>query len=140
MRTSSGIEYQVLNALLCEDARKDKLEKDILIGVFSGNISVSEFPANIPLAVWLNLAVSGAGKDAINVRLTCPGRNNTISGRFELEKKEAARELISVSTPTALVNLKKPGKLRFQIQQASGRWKTVLSKDVSLRSEKAIEA
>jgi len=131
MKSSSGLAYEVLNAILCEDARKDKSEKDILVGVFSGNIFVSKFPANVPLVVWLNVKVRGVGKDSLEVKLTSPSSKKPLTGTFLLEKKESdTYDTLSVATPTAMVSMEKPGDLKFQIKQSNGRWKTLISKKV----------
>lgn len=40
------------NAILCEDIRDEVGNKKTLVGVFSGDIVVGEFPANIRVAVY----------------------------------------------------------------------------------------
>lgn len=131
MKSSTGLDFEVLNAILCEDARKDKSEKDILVGVFSGNIFVNQFPANVPLVVWLNVRVRGAGKDTIEVKLSGPTKKKSLTGTFQLEKKESdTYETLSVATPAAIVPIERPGELKFQIKQPNGRWKTIISKKV----------
>ncbi|MEX0923286.1 MAG: hypothetical protein WDZ84_10960 [Rhodovibrionaceae bacterium] len=130
MKAKSNISYKVLNALFCEDARKDKDEKDILVGVLSGYIYVSHFPARIPLSVWLNVEIKGRGKKEVEVRILVD-RKQVTRGSFKMEKKEKDSEAtLSLSTPKAVVPIDKPGTLKFQIRLDSGRWKDIIRKPI----------
>ena len=39
--------------LLCDDVRKEDNGKEFLIGVYSGNILLSELPTNLIVCLWL---------------------------------------------------------------------------------------
>jgi hypothetical protein len=135
-----GVEYKVLNALICEDARKDLNRKDILIGVYSGNISVKKFPAALSIVVWMNLLVEGLGSRVIEVRIIGPNKKPLIAGDLNIDKKEPNKnDTISTSTPHALFTLDEPGTLRFQIKTPAGRWKDVVTKEVIHRPEADIK-
>lgn len=141
MTTKGGdVEYKVMSALVCEDARKDLNHKDILIGVYSGNITVKSFPATMSIVVWMNLLVEGFGKRAIDVRIIGPRKKPLIGGALNIEKKARDQvDTISLSTPHALFTLDGPGTLKFQIKTPAGRWKDVVTKEIIHRPDAEIK-
>lgn len=140
MSKKEDVEYKVINALVCEDARKDLNHKDILVGVYSGNITVKNFPAAMSIVVWMNLSVEGLGTKAIAVRIVGPHKKTLLAGELSIEKRERNQaDTISVSTPHALFNIEGPGTLRFQIKTPSGRWKDIVTKEIVHRADAVIK-
>ena len=64
-----------INAVVvCDDIRREITGKDILIGVYAGNIVVPQFPFKIRLAFWVEYEAERAGEHIIKLRLTYSGR------------------------------------------------------------------
>lgn len=62
-------EITILNCVLCEDIRKEVSQKEILIGVYSGDIVTKNYPAQLNLVYWLQHFTSTAGDHSFEVRL-----------------------------------------------------------------------
>lgn len=61
---------QFRNAILCEDVREEIRNKKSLMGVFTGDVVVSEFPARIRMAIYLEYApIKGEGQHIIEIVL-----------------------------------------------------------------------
>jgi len=131
VKRNTGLQFKILMALFCEDARKDEHGKDILVGVFSSNnIVVRSFPAKIWLGAWLNIEVEGAGEESIDIRFLGPRKKELITGKLRLQRQDEGHEIISLGTPSAMLTVDEPCSLRFQVKKPSGRWKDVISKEI----------
>lgn len=121
--------FQVLAALICDDARREANGKEILIGVYSGNVSVKQLPANITLSAWINLQVKGPADYDFEVRVIDPSGRTAVDGKFGL-KAINEYDHTGTSLPKFPIYAEKEGTLKVQIRQSGGRWQTVIEKDV----------
>ena len=121
--------FQVINALICDDVRKEANGKDILIGVYSGNISVKKVPANIMLSAWINLQIEEPGEFNFEVRVIDPSGRTIVDGKIGLKAKEK-HDTASISLPKFSIMAQSMGKLKVQIRKRGGRWQTIISKDL----------
>lgn len=67
--------YSIDSYILCEQIRQEIRNKVSIIGVFSADIVVSEFPSTFPVTIYLEIDAQTAGKIELNVRLISPGPN-----------------------------------------------------------------
>ena len=65
---------EIATVLVCDDVRKEVTNKDILIGVYAGDIVVPAFPAWIALAVWLELITKENGVYDMSFRIGMSNR------------------------------------------------------------------
>jgi hypothetical protein len=84
---------KVTSALICDDIRREITGKDILIGVYAGDIIVPQVPFSIPLTLWFELSPEKTGPHKVSVRLSYAGE--------EVFKLEAGIDVQSVG-PAAL--------------------------------------
>lgn len=56
--------------LFCDDVRRETTGKDILIGVYGGDILVNSFPQWLPLAIWAEIEAEKPGHHTLLFRLT----------------------------------------------------------------------
>jgi hypothetical protein len=62
-----GLDHAVI---VCDDVRREVTGKDILIGVYSGDIILSIFPMWFPASLWIEIETLEVGKHEINFRMS----------------------------------------------------------------------
>lgn len=65
----SDVRLKIENVLVCDDIRTEDNGKALIIGVYTGSISPSKFPARIRLCYWLVGKVQGQGSFKLEVRI-----------------------------------------------------------------------
>ncbi len=60
--------------IICDDVRKENTNKDILIGVYSGDIILPSFPSELALAIWIELIPKQIGEHELEFRLSLAGQ------------------------------------------------------------------
>jgi hypothetical protein len=97
---------RIESVVFCDDVRKETTNKDILIGVYSGDIIVPHFPAVISSAIWIEIVGDNIGPFELNLRLTLtdkpaftitlegamnkPGGTSTVLGGLQLHIEKQA--------------------------------------------------
>ena len=73
---------KIIHCVLCDDVRLEMNNKEIIIGVYSGGISVPMLPWIAVLCVWMTVMWSGEGTVDIEVRVLDPRQQpvGTVSG------------------------------------------------------------
>src|SRR5215472_4088319 len=76
-----------LHVVFCDDIRREVTGKEILIGVYSGNLMVPRFPAAIVLATWVPFERVGndVGKIPVEFRMLNATENNQTVGYGSIE-------------------------------------------------------
>jgi hypothetical protein len=74
----------IATVLVCDDVRKEVTGKDILIGVYVGDILVPAFPASLRLAAWLELVPKEVGQVALDIRAGFPDQNAQLQLRLQI--------------------------------------------------------
>ena len=72
--------FRLMNAVFCEDIRRENNGKDMLLGVYSGDIVVARFPARVSVSLWLQylLAATTGGETGIDLRLRFDGHEKAV--------------------------------------------------------------
>src|SRR6185437_1672746 len=60
--------------IVCDDLRKEVNGKDILIGVYAGDIVLASFPAWFPCALWIEIETVETGEYELLFRLSLTGK------------------------------------------------------------------
>lgn len=115
------------NAVLCDDIRQEKNNKYILIGVFSGDVVVPQFPATLALSLYAEYFSDTPGQ-----------QNATLIYALSGEKKIEAHAKISIRSPgTATLALPpvpiefpEPGELTISVQLTDSEPFELLRKQV----------
>ncbi len=63
------ISSDIHSVVICDDVRREQNGKDLLIGVYSGDILVPAFPFVLPLSMWMEYAPPKPGPNDIFIRL-----------------------------------------------------------------------
>jgi hypothetical protein len=66
----SSSSIRIESVVFCDDVRKEITNKDLLIGVYSGDIVVASFPCLINAAVWIEIVGDSTGPFELKLRLT----------------------------------------------------------------------
>lgn len=96
--------------LFCEDIRTEQSGKKIFIGVFTGNIQVPSFPADIQLQTVTFLRRISQGEHVMELSIKFPdGENLTLTGDLEVKTAEAN---LTIESPQTVVHCKEPGTIQ----------------------------
>jgi hypothetical protein len=106
-------DLEIGSVIICDDIRKEVTNKEILIGVYTGDIVVSSFPASIPLAFWVELTPYRPGKHEFNLRLSIPGKK----GKLVIQAALEVATLTGTSAAVAgfQITFDEPGELTLEI-------------------------
>lgn len=63
-----GLEFRTV--IVCDDIRKEVTGKEILIGVYSGEIVLPSFPSWFPASLWFEIETLEVGKYEVMVRFS----------------------------------------------------------------------
>jgi hypothetical protein len=128
--------FKIKNAILCEDLRHEINGKHSLMGVFVGDVQVSNLPGPIDLAFYLDGTAIKPEPTSIEVRLSLPSKRRAmIKMNFRTEAPDAAVSLVS---PGMMVQLEEEGMIEIAVRDPDGPWKTIISKKVILNPALAI--
>jgi hypothetical protein len=116
------------NAILCEDVRYEVGNKKSLIGTFAGNIIVSEFPAAIQLAVYLEYTPKTVGKDEkVDLEMW---QDDVKIGSATIIVNAKNNDNATLILPRAIVPFKKEGAFRVTASIDGGQSFEVLTKQL----------
>jgi len=123
-----------IHAVFCDDIRKEVTGKEILIGVYSGDLLVPHLPAPVVLAIWVPFErIEGkSGKIPIEFRLLDDNNRPIGYGSAEIEVSDTA-DTGSLSFPSLGAMLDHSGRLVFQLKQYDDSWQTIASLKVGIR-------
>ena len=73
--------FRLINAVFCEDIRREDNGKDMLLGVYGGDIVVARCPTRVGVSLWLQYfsAPVRAGETGIDLRLRFDGHDEPVS-------------------------------------------------------------
>lgn len=121
---------KITNALLCDDVRTEDNGKAIIIGVYTGHVVFSSFPAPWRPVIWFEVRPWGQGQIAFEIKMEAPG----------LEKPHVEKGAGVIGTEDGIVvefklktiQVPGPGRLIVSMRPEGGRWTEVLSKQIQL--------
>lgn len=125
-------QFELANAILCDDARREDNGKDILIGVYSGHIVVKSFPTNLLVCLWLQCKTKGTGEVEREIRALDVGGKEIMLGQFGASIVDSEEGYASFSLTKIRLDIQKEGRIKFQWKKKGGRWRTVLIKEIKL--------
>lgn len=131
MRLSPDLELR--NFILCEDIRQEITNKIIMIGVYSGDILISNLPGSIPLCMYAELDVKAKGEYDVYLRMSGPGE-----GSFILQTHIGASNADNngvIRTPRIDVTLECEGVLKIDASIDRKKWKALSRKKVTQSDE-----
>jgi hypothetical protein len=120
----------IKSAIVCDLVRTEDTGKQILIGVYVGDISVSHIPSKINLTFWVDIAaIPNAEEIELEVRFDVPGADKpSLTSMFLALESEQNNLLILEATFDVLI----PGPLVVSLRRQGGRWIKALTKNIVL--------
>lgn len=115
--------FEIVNALVCEDVRREVNGKEILIGVYGNAIVVPSFPVDLNLMFWFQ-ARAPQGDHELRLRIA------NMSDAVFLEASmnahvEAPDELASLAVGT-VIQAQGETAIRFQGRGSDSDWTTIV--------------
>ena len=128
--------FTVESVLLCDDIRREDNGKAILIGVYSGDIVVPQFPAVLRLSLWLQ----GTTRQVIS-KVHLKARVTDATGHATSEQdlapnsefKAGKDEPFIFAIGVVMAQFNATGALSILVQANNEEWTQVMEKKIVLR-------
>ena len=121
-----------VSAILCEDVRSEIGNKHTIIGTYTGDILLKEFPSTFRIAMFSVLKFAKPGKYDCAVKLSFDG-DHLADGELKADVKDPDEKVIFV-LPSGLLNAAAEGEFRVDMSLNGVAWDTVASATVKLES------
>jgi hypothetical protein len=122
--------YTIEFVLLCDQVRREDNGKLFAIGIYSGTIVLSEFPATLVLSLVTMIRAHKIGEARIELRILLDGA--PVAGWDAMFGSPEATGSELISLPPIPVAVPHAGQLEFQFRQReTDAWQTVLAKRVT---------
>lgn len=119
----------VRSALLCDLIRTEDTGKQILIGVYAGNVIFKSRPATLAPSFWIEFVppTQNSGFE-VELKIEAPGmtKPQTATAKGVIEPRRAA--VLAFSAPP--LEITQAGVLKLSMRPKGGRWQKVLAKEV----------
>jgi hypothetical protein len=115
-------------ALFCDDIRNETNGKQILIGVYTGDILISQFPAVISISVWVAFERINEESGELPIEFRVINTQGTSLGYGSAKLYLTSDLHDGVITLQGLpLQLTQPDRLTFQLKQADDPWESIRS-------------
>ncbi|WP_148649253.1 hypothetical protein [Novosphingobium barchaimii] len=123
--------FNLHDAVLCEDVRQEITGKFLIIGAYSGNIMVSSFPANIAVNFYLPFEPLVSGEVLFSIRYSIEnGATAILEGGVEVN---AVGETSALFGPRVELPVGQEGALTIDFSEDGGKtWVAVVKKSIML--------
>jgi hypothetical protein len=115
--------FEVVNALVCEDVRREVNGKEILIGVYGNSILVPSFPIDLNLMFWFQTKAP-EGDHELKLRISNASDAVFLEASVNAHVS-AANELASLAVGT-MIQAQNETTLKFQGRNADSDWSTIV--------------
>lgn len=112
--------------IVCDDVRKEITNKDIIIGVYAGEIGVSVFPAMLSVAFWIEISGDVIGEQDVSLRIML-GRTQLTELNLHLNIERIG--YLSVAIPPINFPVAKEELLSLELKQGD-KWRTLKTKKI----------
>jgi hypothetical protein len=114
--------------LLCDDIRREQSGKLILIGVYSSQILLTQFPGNMSLSIFGEISPKRLGE--INIEFQFCLDDEPTSG-IEMNLTIGALDTDLFATPPIPLTLNAPGVLSLRCREERGEWVETIRKTIA---------
>jgi hypothetical protein len=109
--------FKITSAIICEQCRQELSNKWSLLGVFSGDILIKEFPSTFPISAFLMFDGLPLPTGNLTIRLSYPGGQVEFAGDYE-----GADAMGSIALPTGSLTVDEAGDLIVEAKLNDGPW------------------
>lgn len=115
-------------ALLCEDIREEANGKRTIVGLLSGDVIVSQFPADIRVAFFIDYTKEEVKKEELlSLRIKL---NDLEVANAEITLLADPKKNCSISLPMAFLHIEKESTLSLSAKIDDNPEETILSKKI----------
>lgn len=119
--------FKVSNAIACEHVIDSTNKKHTLINTYAGDILLSEFPAAIFLAFYIELMGSVAYETDVEISLYLD-RKEVMKGPLNI-KFDGINPLV-IAIPSGVLQVETPAKMRLMITPSGGKAIKIIEKNL----------
>lgn len=116
--------FEFRQSIVCDDIRREENGKDIIIGVYSGNIIVPMFPAPLALMYWLQFYASQA-MDEMRLEFRVVGDNEIQFAAAKAGMRIGRAGMGSIAVGPFPIMLQIPTTIRLQTKIGDQDWRTI---------------
>ena len=129
--TNKKFALDVKAAVLCDDVRKEANGKDIIIGAYTGQITVGGFPAHFPFSLWLILSMKQMGKFKleIEIRGTSDARISSMETNIEVTGDD---NYAGITLGPFMTELQQEGNITARARLDEGAWHEIFKMPVTV--------
>lgn len=124
----------IRSAVMCDIHRKEKSNKDILIGVYGGGVIFGELPTKWGCTIWMEVLPSTIGKSELLIKISYPSDNKKNEAEAVVKLSIDANNLdpFSIIVPTPILEIPNEGKFKVSTKPEGGRgrWRVILEKPI----------
>jgi len=122
----------ISTAVFCDDIRREDNGKELLIGVYSGDIVFPHFPGRVNLCIWLPWIGKTKPEETTKFKLRLLDSDKEILGsEFEISTQEES-SCGSLAIGGIVAHFHNETTLNVHVKRNSERWKTL--KSIRVRS------
>lgn len=118
---------RIVSLIVCDDVRKEINGKDLLIGVYSGDVVVASYPAVIQAALWIEVEAETGAYDA-ECEIDLPSANPPIRFGFHADVVESGTVVIAIGGLP--FHFERDGELVVRWRLGAGDWEVAKRKRV----------
>lgn len=136
---------KVLTFLLADDIRQEQNGKSIIIGVYSGDVLVSRFPADLKVAIWLEIEITDKSmKPTMDLELRMQLVDD--SGKKQFESSEPIKFVTPDAALAKVTKIKAgliinsiplhancEGSIVVSLREPNKRWRKIMTKRIGLK-------
>ena len=112
----------ITNIVICDDVRREVTGKDILIGVYNGDIVVPSFPASIRIVLWVQFEPRRAGTFHVEIRIVFPNSSH-VGASFDMEiREENSPGSVAMALP---IHADREGRFAVQARVNDQEWENI---------------
>jgi hypothetical protein len=134
MKATVSDQVVISQVVVSEDIREEISGKHSLIGVYTGDIGVRQFPAKIRLAYFIEVRVSAAGDHRIVFRIMFNAKE---AGQFNTSLPAPHAGVGILVLPRMGIPLNEPTKIRLEVRTSDDQWVSVEERTVMLSATMA---
>lgn len=116
-------DFEVVNALVCEDVRREINGKEILIGVYGSAIVVPSFPLDLNVMCWFQVRAP-KGDHELKLRLTNSSEAVFMEASMNAHVGEP-HEISSLAVGT-MIQAQSETTLKFQAKNSKSDWTSIV--------------
>lgn len=121
---------RISSVVICDEIRQEITGKEILIGVYSGGINVSAYPAMLRVGLWLEFSQDDAGTTKWEIKIESPSGNPPGTIGFEMDYLGPVPSSSSFVVNGILLALERDGEIVISSKKDDGDWEVIKRKSV----------